>query len=94
MSRSLNPLEVVYEWLYDDGLGSSNHDCTRSDLTACWGHHDNLLAPLACSACVVGAAFAPTDHAGQPLSYAEVLVETTASPTPVFTWSQEQPYLG
>ena len=39
-----NPLEAMYYWMYDDGLGSTNVDCSSSHPTACWGHRRNLLA--------------------------------------------------
>ena len=29
--------------MYDDGLGSGNLVCTRSNMTGCWGHRDNIL---------------------------------------------------
>ncbi len=51
-----SPLEALYEWLYDDGVGSSNTECTV---------------------------------AGQSLSFAEVLVESTVPVPYVFTWAQE-----
>jgi len=88
-----NPLEALYMWVYDDGLGSSNVDCTRRNLTGCWGHRTNILLPLACTACASGAAYAPSDHGGEPLSYAEVIVESLTPMPYTFSWSQEQPYL-
>jgi len=88
-----NPLEALYQWVYDDGLGSNNLDCTRQDLTECWGHRANVLLPFACTACQLGAAYAPTDREGAPLTFAEVLVETSAPQPATFTWAQEQPYL-
>ncbi|HYA68774.1 MAG TPA: hypothetical protein VED63_08580, partial [Acidimicrobiales bacterium] len=42
-----NPLEAVYYWMYDDGLGSGNIDCTSSNLFACWEHRRNVLSVLA-----------------------------------------------
>jgi hypothetical protein len=30
-------------WMYDDGLGSSNGDCTSSNSAGCWGHRLNTL---------------------------------------------------
>jgi hypothetical protein len=89
-----NPLEVLYEWLYDDGLGSSNVDCSRQDLSACWGHRANVLLNLNCPSCALGAAYAPTDRGGRPLSFAELLVESSAPAAVVFSWDQERPYLG
>jgi hypothetical protein len=89
-----DPLEVIYEWSYDDGLGSSNVDCTRQNLSSCWGHRANVLLPLACSTCGLGAAFVPTDSRGEPLSFAEILVESGTTDPVVFSWDQEQPFFG
>jgi hypothetical protein len=30
-------------WMYDDGLGSSNGECTSSNSSGCWGHRLNTL---------------------------------------------------
>ena len=88
-----SPLEAIYEWLYDDGLGSSNTDCTRQDLSSCWGHRSNVLITLECTSCMFGAAFAPQDAHHEPLSFAEILVEDTAAGPPTFTWAEENRYL-
>ncbi len=37
-------LEADYGWMYDDGPGGQNLDCTSSDSSGCWGHRDNILA--------------------------------------------------
>lgn len=38
-----NPLFAYYEWMYQDGPGSHNVDCTPQDRSGCWGHrHDTL----------------------------------------------------
>lgn len=35
---------MAYEaWMWDDGLGSSNADCTSSDQSSCWAHRHCLL---------------------------------------------------
>ncbi len=87
-----NPLEAVYYWMYDDGPGSTNADCTPGNDTACWGHRDIILLSLACGPCVMGTGFAPHGWGGQP-SWAELLVATSGSPAADFTWQQETPYL-
>lgn len=33
-----------YEWVYDDGLGSHNIDCSAQSTAGCWGHRRNILA--------------------------------------------------
>ncbi|HZU80904.1 MAG TPA: hypothetical protein VE991_13380 [Acidimicrobiales bacterium] len=87
-----NPLEAMYYWMYDDGMGSSNIDCTPSDPSGCWGHRNNVLLNLPCSDCLMGTGFNPTAWNGDP-SLAEILVETSGQPAVEFTWAQEQPYL-
>jgi hypothetical protein len=40
-----SPLEADFAWMYDDGPGSGNLDCTSTDTAGCWGHrHDILMA--------------------------------------------------
>lgn len=87
-----NPLEAMYYWMYDDGLGSSNIDCTQSNQTGCWGHRDNVLMRLKCQMCVFGGGFEGTAYQGTP-SLAEILVDSSGQPAVDFTWQQEQPYL-
>ncbi|HMK63549.1 MAG TPA: hypothetical protein VK386_08010 [Acidimicrobiales bacterium] len=82
-----NPLEAIYYWMYDDGLGSNNVDCTASNSSGCWGHRDNVLMSLACSPCVMGTGFAASGYEGYP-SWAELLVDTNGSPQLDFSWSQ------
>ncbi len=36
-------LEADFEWMYDDGPGSGNLDCTSSDSSGCWGHRHDIL---------------------------------------------------
>jgi hypothetical protein len=37
------PLDADYAWMYDDGYGGTNLDCTSPAETGCWGHRDNIL---------------------------------------------------
>ena len=32
-----------YDWMYDDGPGSPNLDCTSADPSGCWAHRENIL---------------------------------------------------
>jgi hypothetical protein len=35
---------LAYEgWMYDDGLGSGNLDCTPNHRAGCWGHRHDIL---------------------------------------------------
>ncbi|MHB8682087.1 MAG: CAP domain-containing protein [Acidimicrobiales bacterium] len=86
-----NPLEAVYYWMYDDGLGSSNIDCTQSNQSGCWGHRQNVLLNLTCTVCVMGTGYVPNGWNNDP-SLAELLVDTSGQPAEEFTWSQELAY--
>jgi len=83
-----NPLEADYLWMYDDGEGSANVDCTRSDTSGCWGHRQNVLMRFPCQECLMGAAWLAGGYSGDP-SLTELLVETSASAPATFTWAQE-----
>jgi len=37
------PLGADYAWMYNDGYGGTNLDCTTPLSSACWGHRDNIL---------------------------------------------------
>jgi hypothetical protein len=82
-----SPLEAVYFWMYDDGPGSYNIDCTPTDTAGCWGHRNNVLMSLACTPCVMGTGFNATAYQGHP-SWTELLVGSSGSPALDFTWSQ------
>jgi hypothetical protein len=87
-----NPLEALYYWMYDDGLGSSNIECTASNTSGCWGHRHNVLMAMACHPCVMGVGYDAHAYNGTP-SLTELMVDTSGSPAADFTWNQEQPYL-
>jgi hypothetical protein len=50
-----SPLEADFAWMYDDGPGSGNIDCTAPGDPGCWGHRHDILWPLD-SPAVMGAA--------------------------------------
>jgi hypothetical protein len=52
-----NALGSDYAWMYDDGLGSSNIDCTKSNRAGCWGHRDNILGTFDSSSTCGGGQF-------------------------------------
>ena len=39
------PLAADFAWMYDDGSGGANMDCTATVTSGCWGHRHNILAP-------------------------------------------------
>ena len=87
-----NPLEVMYLWMYDDGPGGDNVNCTAADQSGCWVHRRNILLGLACTPCVMGAAWGTAP--GGVTAGTEILADTSGSPALDFTWTEEQSYLG
>jgi hypothetical protein len=87
-----NPLEAIYFWMYDDGAGTANIDCTPTNQSGCWGHRENILMRLTCTVCVMGTGWDGTGYSGDP-SMTELLVETSGNPSLDFTWRQESPFL-
>jgi len=84
----VNALEAYYEWMYDDGPGSTNIDCTDGDTSGCWGHRNNILGDNGRSGMVSSLGTATgTDPSGQP-GYTWLMASTAASPAPdwYYTW--------
>jgi hypothetical protein len=80
---------LAYEgWMYDDGPGSGNVDCTNSDPSGCWGHRHDILWQFGPGALAMGAA-AGTDNSGNP-SYTMLLMQGSPSYTPAYTYSWSQ----
>lgn len=80
---------LAYEgWMYDDGPGSGNVDCTSSNSSGCWGHRHDILWEFGPGALAMGVA-AGTDNSGNP-SYTQLLMQGSPSYSPVYnyTWSQ------
>ncbi len=83
---SANGLDAVYGWMYDDGVGSGNLDCTRAGQSGCWGHRHGILDDFGTvGTLVMGAAVDPTgdtnrgDRGGT--SMAATLAETSSPVT-------------
>ena len=41
------PLGADFAWMYNDGYGGTNAECTSAGSHGCWGHRDNILGPWA-----------------------------------------------
>lgn len=65
------PLQADYEWMYNDGPGGSNADCTATSQSGCWEHRDNILSPWPGS---IGAAVYRAQGPDQ-LTFAELIVK-------------------
>lgn len=83
-------LPLAYEaWMYDDGPGSGNLDCTASSTAGCWGHRHSVLYRFDRSGPLAMGVAAGTDPTGQP-GYTMLLFEgqDTYRPAYVYTWAQ------
>jgi hypothetical protein len=80
---------LAYEgWMYDDGPGSGNVDCTTSNPGGCWGHRHDILWQFGPGALAMGAA-AGVDSSGNA-SYTMLLMQGSPSYNPIYsyTWAQ------
>ena len=90
---SVNGLDAVYGWMYDDGPGSGNLDCPTATSGGCWGHRHGILDDFGTvGTLVMGAALNPTgdtnaaDKGGT--SMAVTLAVTPDRPDPfVYAWT-------
>ena len=89
-----NPLGSNYYWMYDDGVGSGNIDCTAAGQPGCWGHRDNVLSlsdyqKLYGGTLLMGAAEVYGSTGNGWASDAELLVLATGPVPPLsYTWAQ------
>jgi hypothetical protein len=84
-------MPLAYEaWMYDDGPGSGNLDCSSSNTAGCWGHRHDVLYKFdpTGGALAMGVAQG-TDPAGEA-GYAMLLFGGDGSyrPSYVYTWAQ------
>jgi len=80
---------AAYEgWMYDDGPGSDNVDCTSSDASGCWGHRHDILWEFGSGTLAMGAA-SGTDSSGNP-AYTMLLIQGSPAYNPVFTYTWAQ----
>ncbi len=88
---SVNGLDAVYGWMYDDGKGSGNLDCPAKGGPGCWGHRHGILDNFGTvGTLVMGAAVNPTgdttpgDQGG--ISIAATLAITREPGPLLYTW--------
>jgi hypothetical protein len=83
-------IDVAYEiWMYDDGYGSNNLDCTSPHAAGCWGHRHTVLFGFGPGGRLAMGAAAGRDRSGAP-GYALFLGRGAGAfkPTYYYTWSQ------
>ena len=79
---SVNAFWGEFEWMYDDGPGSTNLDCPSSGGAGCWGHRHNIIMNWP-NPMIMGAA---TANGGAATI---VLGRDTHDPADLFLWSSE-----
>jgi hypothetical protein len=87
---------MAYEgWMYDDGLGSPNLDCSKAHRSGCWDHRHDILWKFDSGDVLAAGAASGNGPYGE--SYALLLVEGYEpdpygdpgyTPTYSYTWSQ------
>jgi hypothetical protein len=81
---------LAYEgWMYDDGPGSANLDCTAGNPGGCWGHRHDILWQFGGSGALAMGAAAGADPSGT-LGYAMLLEQQRpgVQPSYTYTWAQ------
>jgi hypothetical protein len=91
---SVNGLDAVYGFMYDDGPGSTNLDCPKGGGPGCWGHRHGILDSFGTvGTLVMGCAVNPTgdtykgDEGGTSMA---VTLAVTSKPTGGLTQSWAQ----
>ncbi len=89
VSGALNALDANYTWMYDDGYGGYNVDCTTPSSSGCWGHRDNELTSNFGGTIVLGAGDATLRTGLQSLSELLVVVQDPSDLPPLYyTWAE------
>ena len=89
VSGALNALDANYTWMYDDGYGGYNVDCTSPGASGCWGHRDNVLTSNYGGTLVMGAGDVAQSTGLQCLSELFVVVQNPGDLPPLYyTWAQ------
>ena len=87
----------VFEWMYDDGYGGTNYDCTTPTSPGCWGHRENILATTNSGYSeIMGVASVNTNFAASTGTYMEkdtaifvpIATSDLSRMTYLYTWSQ------
>jgi hypothetical protein len=76
-------------WMYDDGLGSGNLDCTPGHTSGCWGHRHDILWQFAPVGALAMGAASGTGPGGVP-GFAMLLEQERPGLHPTYTYSWRQ----
>ena len=89
VSGALNALDANYTWMYQDGYGGDNVDCTSPGASGCWGHRDNELTSNYGGTLVMGAGDVAQSTGLQCLTELLVVVQNAADVPPLYyTWAE------
>jgi hypothetical protein len=81
---------LAYEaWMYDDGPGSGNLDCTAANSSGCWGHRHDVLWQFDQGGALAMGVASGKDSLGRP-GYAMLIVEGDSDYHPSFTYTWAQ----
>lgn len=79
---------MAYEaWMWDDGLGSTNPRCTRTDHSRCWGHRHSVLWKYG-PVLAMGAAAGRDSRHRRGYAYLFVGGNAGYKPAYTYTWTQ------
>jgi hypothetical protein len=84
-----NALKAYYEWMYDDGYGSSNITCTTPTDEGCWGHRQDVLTLFPAEAggsLSMGAAAGVDQHSKRGFAMIILYTNIAEFPTYYYTW--------
>jgi hypothetical protein len=89
VSGAVNALDANYTWMYDDGYGGYNVDCTSPSAKGCWGHRDNELTSNYGGTLVMGAGEVAQSTGLESLSELLVVVTNHSDVPPLYyTWAE------
>ncbi len=88
------PLGADYGWMYDDGFGGFNGDCTTSNVSGCWGHRNNILGPWLTTASQTAEMGDGNDSTGPHGRYTQAFAnETGPADMPIDPYSAVTPFI-
>ena len=85
-ASTVNPFWTEFLWVYDDGIGSGNMSCTRTNTSGCWLHRRNVL--MGYTKPIVFGAGVNSVHGTAAL----YMGENTHDRTLCWTWASEARY--
>jgi hypothetical protein len=88
---SVNAVDAVYGWMYDDGYDSGNLDCLTRGAPGCWGHRKGILDNFGTGPdLVMGAALRLTHVKDAPSMAASLTVSSSRPRRLLYTWAQAE----